>query len=589
MSSEFQNTSAQEAQQCLRDIVALSTLPAVWSGADPVRIAESLAAAIFATLDAVFVYVYFTERQGRSSISVAQIDRYQTSPSLAESHGRVLYDWSRAHDPDELLTLPHPPNASTLQVTARSLGHESEWGVIAAAFPKERPPTPSAHLILNVAATQAAIAIQNAHLVRSLHDSEERVRKANSDLTRRVEERTRELTQSQEQLRALAAELNLTEQRERQRLATDLHDYLGQLLALSRMKLGQARQQSMPPPLAKILAEVLDVTDNALAYTRTLISQLSPPILHEFGLPMALQWLAEQMHQRNLAVVLEIKPDFPPLPEELALLLFQSTRELLINCAKHAQVREAAVVVEEMSGWLRITVSDQGKGFDLSAVALRARSDMTAPGFGLFSTRERMLSLGGRFEIQTGPGKGTLATLVVPITPRVGPSSSPTMEEPEVRPNEPFLAHRHVATNNGNDHGAAVRVQPAKNANGTTIRVLVADDHAMVRQGLCGLLKEYTEIHVIGEAANGEEAVALAHQLEPDVVLMDITMPKLDGIEATRLIKRKYPAMVVIGLSVHTAGQVEAAMREAGAAAFLNKEVAVDQLYQAIHQALAAL
>lgn len=588
MSSEFQNTSAQEAHQCLRDIVALSTLPAVWSGADPVRIAESLAAALFATLDAVFVYVNFTERQGRSSISVAQIDRYQTSPSLAESLGRVMYDWSRAHDPDDLLTLPHTPNGSTLQVTTRSLGHESEWGVIAAAFPKERPPTPSAHLILNVAATQAAIAVQNAHLVRSLHDSEERVRKANSDLTRRVEERTRELTQSQEQLRALAAELNLTEQRERQRLATDLHDYLGQLLALSRMKLGQARQQSMDPPLAKILAEVLDVTDNALAYTRTLISQLSPPILHEFGLPMALQWLAEQMHQRDLAVSLEIKSDFPPLPEELALLLFQSIRELLINCAKHSHAGEAAVVVEEMSGWLRITVSDQGKGFDLSAVALQARSDMTAPAFGLFSTRERMLSLGGRFEVQTGPGKGTLATLVVPITPRVAPSS-PTNEAPEVRPNEPSLVHRHVATNNGRDHGASVGAQPAKNANGTRIRVLVADDHAMVRQGLCGLLKEYTEIHVVGEAANGEEAVALAHQLEPDVVLMDITMPKLDGIEATRLIKRTYPAMVVIGLSVHTAGQVEVAMREAGAAAFLNKEAAVDQLYQAIHQALAAL
>ena len=119
-----------------------------------------------------------------------------------------------------------------------------------------------------------------------------------------------------------------------------------------------------------------------------------------------------------------------------------------------------------MSGWLRITVSDQGKGFDLSAVALQARSDMIAPGYGLFSTRERMLSLGGRFEIQTGPGKGTLATLVVPITPRVAPSS-PTNQEPEVRPNEPSLVHRHVATNNGNDHGAAVRAQPAKNANGT--------------------------------------------------------------------------------------------------------------------------
>ena len=117
----------------------------------------------------------------------------------------------------------------------------------------------------------------------------------------------------------------------------------------------------------------------------------------------------------------------------------------------------------------------------------------------------------------------------------------------------------------------------------------MADDHAMVRQGLCSLLKEYDDIQVIGEAANGEEAVTLVDQLEPDVVLMDVTMPKLDGIEAARLIKCKHPAVVVIGLSVHTAGQVEIAMKEAGAEAFMNKEAAVEQLYQTIHRALVAL
>ena len=107
----------------------------------------------------------------------------------------------------------------------------------------------------------------------------------------------------------------------------------------------------------------------------------------------------------------------------------------------------------------------------------------------------------------------------------------------------------------------------------------------MVRQGLCSVLKQYSDIQVVGEAANGEEAVALADSLQPDVILMDVTMPKVDGVEATRLLKRTHPDVVVIGLSIYTTGQVETAMTEAGAVAFVNKEAAVDELYQAIQTA----
>ena len=96
------------------------------------------------------------------------------------------------------------------------------------------------------------------------------------------------------------------------------------------------------------------------------------------------------------------------------------------------------------------------------------------------------------------------------------------------------------------------------------------------------MLTQYSDILVVGEAATGEEAVALAEHLQPDVILMDINLPKLDGIEATRLLKRTHPGVVVIGLSVHTTGPVEAAMKAAGATAFINKEEAVEQLYHTI-------
>jgi signal transduction histidine kinase len=236
-----------------------------------------------------------------------------------------------------------------------------------------------------------------------------------ADQERHIHEQTRELDESQERVRALAAELNLAEQRERQRLAADLHDYLGQLLTLSRIKLSQAQKQSMEPTLEQLMTEVRAVTDQALAYIRTLVSQLSPPVLDEGGLPMALRWLAEQMQQRGLSVSVRLNNEIPPIPKDQAMLLFQSVRELLINCIKHADVRNATVILEQITDSLHIRVSDQGNGFDPSVLSMRTMPTNTAPSFGLYSIRERMRALGGRFELETAPGKGTTTTLVLPM------------------------------------------------------------------------------------------------------------------------------------------------------------------------------
>jgi signal transduction histidine kinase len=213
--------------------------------------------------------------------------------------------------------------------------------------------------------------------------------------------------------------LNLAGQRERQHLATELHDYLAQLLALSRIRLAQAKQQPMTTALGKILSELQDVMDQALTYTRTLVAQLSPPILKEFGLPMALKWLAEQMIQRDLKVSLELGTEHLALPEDQAMLLFQSVRELLMNIVKHASAEQARITVKEEEGWLSITVADQGRGFSPSD-SIQAAGSTGIPGFGLFSIRERMLALGGRFELRSQPGRGTEATLTAPLTPGKG-------------------------------------------------------------------------------------------------------------------------------------------------------------------------
>jgi signal transduction histidine kinase/CheY-like chemotaxis protein len=405
----------------------------------------------------------------------------------------------------------------------------------------------------------------------TLRESEERLRVFAAHLGHLVEERTRELVQSQADLRALATELNLTEERERKRLATDLHDYLAQILVLSRLKLAETRRGSgLPAKNQQLLAEAEDALSEALTYIRTLIAELSPPVLHEFGLAMALKWLGEWMDRYQLAVTVELIHEAPPLPEHHAMLLFQSVRELLLNTAKHAGSREATVRLEITDHILRLHVRDNGKGFD---PALATASAVLASKFGLFSIRERMKALGGDFKVTSSPGKGTSATLILPVH-EMGRNDS--IGQHPTLPTKPAMP------------GFDVRLSPSEQGLAKTnpIRVLLVDDHAMVRQGLRSVLDSYDDVEIVGEAQDGIEATALAETLKPSVIVMDINMPRMNGIEATVRIKKLYPEIVVIGLSVNNERENQDAMKKAGAADLLPKEAAVDELHNAILVAL---
>jgi PAS domain S-box-containing protein len=389
--------------------------------------------------------------------------------------------------------------------------------------------------------------------------SQRRLEEFSEELERQVAKRTHELMASRDQLRALTTELNLTEQRERKRLAGELHDHLAQMLVLVRLKLAQAKREPVSTSL-EIIGEAEDVISQSLAYTRNLVAELSPPVLHEFGLPAALRWLGEQMYRYQLAVTVRIQcTEDLRLAEDQAVLLFQSVRELLINSAKHAVSKHAVVIIEEHEGSIRIQVEDQGIGFDPLAVTTQ-KSSLISSQFGLFSIRERMNALGGRFELHSAPGEGTRATLILPLLPSL---------------------QKNVASLSGRRRDLT-RAQDQGSPSTGRFRVIIADDHAMVRQGLRSVLERFTDIEIIGEASNGHEAVEMTEQHQPSAVVMDLNMPMMSGIEATAVIKGRQPDVVVIGLSVNATIENQEAMRRAGASVLLTKEAAVEELHEAI-------
>jgi signal transduction histidine kinase len=214
----------------------------------------------------------------------------------------------------------------------------------------------------------------------------------------------------QEQLRRLASELSLTEQRERRAIATDLHDHIGEALAVMRMKLVQLQGNAVFSGLDGGIAEILTLLEKTIAYTRTLTFEISPPILYQLGVRAAVEWLAEQMKTKHgITIRLEADGD-PTLSDENKALLFSCVRELLMNVVKHAGVQEASIQISGGQGCAEIVVEDHGMGFDLKAKEECSCRDC---GFGLFSVRERLRVMGGDVVIVTAPGRGTKVTLSI--------------------------------------------------------------------------------------------------------------------------------------------------------------------------------
>ncbi len=216
-----------------------------------------------------------------------------------------------------------------------------------------------------------------------------------------------------QQLRAMASDLALVEERERHRIAVGLHDQVIQNLAVATIRLDSLRQSLQTAEARNTLQVVQDSTGAAIADLRSLTFELSPPVLYELGLEPALQYLAEQMEREHGLPVRCLDDGLDkPLREDLQVTLYRSVRELMMNAVKHARARSVKLSVSRLDGDIHIMVEDDGAGFD--SAALETRSSASA-GFGLLSIRERLGCLGGRIVIDSQPGRGTKIDLTAPL------------------------------------------------------------------------------------------------------------------------------------------------------------------------------
>ncbi|MBI5666227.1 MAG: PAS domain S-box protein [Nitrospirae bacterium] len=218
----------------------------------------------------------------------------------------------------------------------------------------------------------------------------------------------KKLLDYQKQLRLLTSQLSLIEENEKRRIATELHDCIGQTLALSKIKLGLLNKSAPTEELKNNIKEILHLIEQTIKETRTLTFELSPPILYELGLSQAVKWLIDQFREKHgLDIELIDDGHDKPFDNNTRFFLFQAVRELLVNVVKHAQATKANIIMTRDDDDLHIVLEDNGIGF--------SKPSVNHDGYGLFNIRERMNHINGQFEIKSMPGRGTRVTLVAPL------------------------------------------------------------------------------------------------------------------------------------------------------------------------------
>jgi PAS domain S-box-containing protein len=240
---------------------------------------------------------------------------------------------------------------------------------------------------------------------------EERVRQR----THELEEKNKALVGHAKRVRELSGKLLQTQDEERRRLARELHDSAGQVLAALQMNLIPLQEdaEKLNPEFASGIGQCIGLVEDLTKELRTVSYLLHPPLLDEAGLSSALRWYLEGFAERSkIDVQLEISPELGRLPRDMEMTIFRIVQECLTNIHRHSGSDRAAIRVLRTRDEIEVEISDHGKGMPTSA---DGHFTPHKSGVGIQGMRERVRQLKGHFEIHSGPG-GTTVRARMPVT-----------------------------------------------------------------------------------------------------------------------------------------------------------------------------
>ena len=379
------------------------------------------------------------------------------------------------------------------------------------------------------------------------------------------------LRSSEEALRQLSGRLLQLQDEERRRVARDLHDITGQKLALQSMALSRLLNQDAPKLDAeseRTLSECVTLNKEISEEIRTLSYVLHPPLLDELGLASAAKWYAQGFEQRTgIHIDVDVSADFLRLPPDVEVTLFRIIQESLTNVHRYSGSPTASVHVKASFSDIKLQIRDSGRGMKPESPKPLHGAEAVL-GVGIQGMKERMRQLGGKLEITSQPNHGTIVTATLPLA--------------NVRVSAPPEATIRAAASSAE----TLREQTADTGEIARKRVLVVDDHELLRRGVCTMLMNEPSLEICGEAADGQEAVTKAAALHPDLVIIDINMPGLNGLAVIRQITRILPQTKILVFTVHDSDQMIEDTRAAGAHGCLSKNKAGQDLLRVARQLL---
>jgi CheY-like chemotaxis protein len=370
------------------------------------------------------------------------------------------------------------------------------------------------------------------------------------------------LKASEETLRNLSGRLLRLQDEERRRISRDLHDVTGQKLALLSMDLSGILKKKViaeDEDIYRLLQESIGLSNEVNKEIRTLSYVLHPPLLDELGLSSAVKWFTQGFEIRTgIRVSVDIPSSLVRLAPGAEVALFRIVQESLSNVHRYSGSATAYVRGRSDGGEIRLEIGDFGKGIN-EETKITDRASVEPLGVGIQGMKERLRQLSGTLEIMSRSGKGTQVTAILPIAGQ-----------------RREISDSYHGSNIGED--GVIPVEVVSESSSWRKRILIADDHDVLRRGIRTMLEADPGLEVCGEAADGKDALEKTLAQAPDLVILDINMPIMNGLEVLRQIVLHRPQTKVLVFSVHDSKQIVEEILAAGAHSYLSKATAGQHL-----------